>query len=167
MEDHMADRAIVAVFDTKNRAYDAAKDLQVLADAEEIKLKRGAMVTKDDKGNLSVPETKHVGTAWGLLGGTAVGALLGALLGPVGVAAGAAAGAAATGAVVGAASGALVGSTVDLTEYGLDADFLDTVATELNPGDTAIIAEVEEGSTRPVDAVVARFGGRIYRTELE
>jgi len=162
----MANRVIVAVFGTKNQAYDAAARMQRLDDDGIIKLKRGAIATKDAKGNLTIPDSKHVGSAWGLLGGGLIGGLLGAMLGPVGVAAGAAARAAAAGAVVGAATGGTLGAVGDLTEFGLNEDFIDDVTTQLNPGDTALIVEVDEGSTEPTDRVVSQYSGRIYRSEL-
>jgi uncharacterized membrane protein len=162
----MANRVIVAVFGTQNQAYDAAARMQRLDDDEIISLKRGAIATKDAKGNLTIPDSKHVGSAWGLLGGGLIGGLLGAMLGPVGVAAGAAASAAAAGAVVGAATGGTLGAVGDLTEFGLNEDFIDDVTTQLNPGDTALIVEVDEGSTEPTDRAVAQYGGRIYRSEL-
>ncbi len=166
----MANRVIVALFGTQNQAYDAAARMQRLNDDGIIKLKRGAIATKDAKGNLTIPDSKHVGSAWGLLGGGLIGGLLGAMLGPVGVAAGAAAGAAASaaaaGAVVGAATGGTLGAVGDLTELGMNEDFIDDVTTQLNPGDTALIVEFDEGSTEPTDRVVSQYGGRIYRTEL-
>jgi uncharacterized membrane protein len=162
----MANRVIVAVFDTQNQAYDAAARMQRLDDDGIIKLKRGAIATKDAKGNLMIPDSKHVGSAWGLLGGGLIGGLLGAMLGPVGVAAGAAASAAAAGAAVGATTGGALGAVGDLTVLGLNEDFIDDVTTQLNPGDTALIVEVDEGSTEPTDRVVSQYGGRIYRSEL-
>ena len=162
----MANRVIVAVFGTQNQAYDAAARMQRLDDDGVIKLKRGAIATKDAKGNLTIPDSKQVGSAWGLLGGGLIGGLLGAMLGPVGVAAGAAASAAAAGAVVGAATGGTLGAVGDLTEFGLNEDFIDEVTTQLNPGDTALIVEVDEGSTEPTDRAVSMYGGRIYRSEL-
>ena len=162
----MADRAIVAVFATQNQAYDAARYVQNLDKDGIVRLKRGAIATKDAKGNLTIPDTKGVGTAWGLLGGGIIGVLLGAMLGPVGVAAGAAASAAATGAVLGAASGGILGATVDLGKFGLSEDFIDDVSTQINPGETALIAEVDEGSTESIDRIVALHGGRVYRSEI-
>ena len=162
----MANRVIVAVFGTENQAYDAAARMQRLDDDEIINLKRGAIATKDAKGNLTIPDSKHVGSAWGLLGGGLIGGLLGAMLGPVGVAAGAAASAAAAGAAVGAATGGTLGAVGDLTELGLNEDFIDDVTTQLNPGDTALIVEVDEGSTESTDRAVSMYGGRIYRSEL-
>ncbi len=162
----MANRVIVAVFATQNQAYDAARQMQNLNEDEIIRLKRGALATKDAKGNLTIPDTKGVGAAWGLLGGGLIGGLLGAMLGPVGAAAGAAASAAAAGAALGAASGGVVGATVDLAEFGLSEDFIDDVSTQLNPGETALIAEVDEGSTESIDRIVVLHGGRFYRSEI-
>ncbi len=162
----MANRVIVAVFGTQNQAYDAAARMQRLDDDGIIKLKRGAIATKDTKGNLTIPDSKHMGSAWGLLGGGLIGGLLGVMLGPVGVAAGAAASAAAAGAAAGAVTGGAMGAVVDLADLGLNEDFIDDVTTQLSPGDTALIVEVDEGSTEPTDRVVSQYGGRIYRSEL-
>ena len=74
--------------------------------------------------------------------------------------------AAAAAAAAGAATGGAVGALADLTELGLNEDFIDDVTTQLNPGDTALIVEVDEGSTEPTDRIVSRYGGRIYRSEL-
>ena len=162
----MANRVIVAVFGTQNQAYDAAARMQRLDEDGIIKVKRGAIATKDAKGNLTIPDSKHVGSAWGLLGGGLIGGLLGAMLGPVGVAAGAAASAAVATAAAGAVGGSAVGAVIDLTELGLREDFIDDVSTQLYPGETALIVEVEEGSTEPTDRAVSQYGGRIYRSEL-
>src|SRR5262245_50466137 len=163
----MALRAVVAVFDTQNQAYDAAADLQRLADDGVIDVKRGAIVTKDAKGNLTIPDAKNVGPPWGLLGGGLIGAVAGALLGPAGAAAGAAAGsAAAAGATVGLATGATVGGSADLIALGLGANFIDEVSADVDPGRTALIAEITEGSTEPVDGAVQRHQGRVHREDL-
>ena len=162
----MANRAVVAVFDTQNQAYDAAAALQRLNDADTIVVKRGAIVSKDAKGNLAVPDTQ-MGGPWGLLGGGLIGGLMGALLGPAGAAAGVAAGtAAAAGAAVGAATGAAAGGSADLLALGLSSGFVDEVSADLNPGQSALIAEVSEGSTEPVDAAVQQLRGRVHREDL-
>jgi uncharacterized membrane protein len=163
----MADRAVIAVFDTQNQAYAAAADLQRLGDDGTIAIKRGAIVTKDAKGTLTIPDSRDVGAPWGLLGGGLMGGLLGALLGPAGAAAGVAAGtAAAAGAAVGAATGAAVGGSADLVALGLNEGFIDDVSADLDPGHTALIAEVDEGSTEPVDRAVQRHAGRVHRQDL-
>ena len=148
----MARKAIFAVFDTQNQAYDAAADIRKLGD-EKVELKQAALVTKDSKGIVSVPETRGDDVPWGTLGGPVVGGLLGLIAGPAGAAAG-------------AAGGLMMGSTGDLVRLGMNEDYLDVVSRELNPGDSALVGEIDEGSTEAVDAAVARHGGRVYRSNL-
>src|SRR5580765_2634569 len=93
----MSDQIIVATFDNTNAAYDAASALKKLKDKGivDFKPKAGVMVKKDDRGNLSVLESKDRP-----LFGTAVGTATGALIGLIG---------GAPGAAIGAALGATVG----------------------------------------------------------
>jgi uncharacterized membrane protein len=152
----MAERIIVATFDDTNAAYEAARAMKDLKQAgmpgmADFKLKAGVMIKKDDRGNVSLLESKErhlVGTAVG----TATGALIGLLAG-------------APGAAVGAALGATSGLGADAVMAGVDADFVDDVRKELRPGMTAIIAEANEGSTRAVDDIVALGGGHVYRRD--
>jgi uncharacterized membrane protein len=163
----MQDRAVIAVFDTQNQAYAAAADLQRLGDDGTIDIKRGAIVTKDAKGTLTIPDSRDMGAPWGLLGGGLMGGLLGALLGPAGAAAGVAAGtAAAAGAAVGGAAGATLGGSADLVALGLNEGFIDDVSRNLDPDHSALIVEVSEGSTEPVDAAVQQLRGRVHREDL-
>ena len=167
----MARNVIVATFETRNQAYEAASDIDRVSDGI-VDVKSGAIVEKDPLGNVTTLDTKNIGSAWGTVGGVVGGALIGALVGllagPGGAAIGTAAGAAAAGS--GAATGSLVGGTLgvsgDVINWGLNEDYLDTVRTRMLPGTTAVVAEVEEGSTEPVDAAVMRHGGFVYRTPL-
>ena len=75
----MSDRIIVATFNDTNAAYDAARALKDLKQAgiADFKLKTGVMLKKDDRGNVSLLESKDrhlLGTAVG----TATGLLIGA-----------------------------------------------------------------------------------------
>jgi len=147
----MTDRIIVATFDDANAAYDAASAIKELKDAgvADFKLKAGVMVSKDDKGNVSVLEDKNRN-----LLGTMVGAVSGALVGLIG---------GAPGALLGAGAGATAGLTGDAVAAGFDDDFVENVTGDMRPGTTAIIVEADEGSTRPVDDIVALRHGNVYR----
>ena len=74
----MADRIIVATFSNTNAAYDAATAMKGLKDkgVADFKAKAGVMVQKDDKGNVSLLESKER-PLWGTGNGTAAGALIG------------------------------------------------------------------------------------------
>jgi hypothetical protein len=76
----------------------------------------------------------------------------------------------ATGAEVGAAAaaagglfGGAVGATGDIADAGLKEDYIAAVSGLLVPGHAAIVAEVDEHSTQPVDVAVWRHGGVIFR----
>jgi uncharacterized membrane protein len=147
----MADQIIVATFNNSNAAYDAASALKALKDKgiTDFKPKAGVMLKKDDRGNLSLLESKER-PLWG----TGVGTVAGALIGLIG---------GAPGAALGAALGATTGLTGDAVMAALDSDFVDSVTTEMRPGMTAIIVEADEKSTRPVDEIVKLGGGHVYR----
>ena len=150
----MSDRAIIAVFPTANSAYDAAAAIRNLADDKliDFKVASGAMFKKDDMGNV-IPLEEKGRHLWGTLGGAVTGGLIGELAGPAGAAAG-------------AAVGATAGLTGDAVLSALDTGFVDQVASELKPGDAAVVVEANEGSTAPLDTIVRLNGGRVYRSDL-
>ncbi len=160
----MARTVIVATFANRNQAYDAARDIDKL-DNSVINVYAGAIVEKDPLGNVSWLDAKDLTSPWGTVagvaGGTLLGALVGALAGPVGslTAAQVAAAAAATGGLVGGTTGA----TVDIAETGLKEDYVAAVSGRLLPGDSALVAEVDEYSTEPVDEAIWRHGGVVFR----
>lgn len=147
----MADRIIVATFDNPNAAYDAASAIRDLKDSgiADFKLKAGVMVSKDDKGNVSVLEEKNR-----TLLGTMIGAVSGALVGLIG---------GPPGSILGAGVGATAGLTGDAVAASFDDAFIENVTGDMLPGRTAIIVEADEGSTRPVDDIVAHGHGNVYR----
>jgi uncharacterized membrane protein len=150
----MADRIIVATFNSSTAAYDAASALKSLKEkaGADFKLKAGVMVQKDDRGNVSLLERKDRP-----MFGTAVGTTAGALIGLI---------AGAPGAALGAALGATSGLAGDAVMSGLDSDFIDSVTHEMRPGKTAIIVEADEKNPRLVDELVANGGGNVYRQEV-
>jgi uncharacterized membrane protein len=160
----MTQNVIIATFDTRNQAYDAARDIDKLDDSV-IHVQAGVIVEKDMLGNVTQLDSKGLTSPWGIVGGSAAGALFGALVGtlagPVGTATGAQVGAAA--AATGGLFGGTVGATVDLADTGLKADYIDAVSGRLLPGHSALVAEVEEYSTQPVDEAVWGNGGVIFR----
>ena len=149
----MPDRAIVAIFANENSALDAANAIKDLNDSPaDFSVKAGVMVHKDSRGNVSFP--KQAGRPlWGTLGGTVIGGLIGAIAGPAG-------------AVGGAALGATAGLVGDAVSDSIDEDFVASVTADLHPGESALIFEANENSTRYVDNIVVGSGGRIHRENL-
>ena len=85
------------------------------------------------------------------LGGTAIGSLIGLLGGPYGF-------------IVGATMGTLVGATSDLYRSGVSADFVDDVSAILIPGRYAVVADISEEWTTPLDIKMEKSDGRVFRT---
>lgn len=148
---------IAVVFNDKSKAYDALHALWELDGDAEITVHGAAVVHRDYLGRYQV-DTKETLPALATAVGVGIGALLGALAGPAGAAVGAAGGAS-----VGAATGGLVGLAVDADR----ADTRDQASIEtrfiLNDGQSAVIADVSEDWTTPIDTQMRKLGGVVYR----
>lgn len=160
----MARDVIIATFENRNQAYEAAREIDKLDD-KVIHVEAGAIVEKDMLGNVTWLDSKDLTGPWGFIGGSTGGALLGALVGtlagPAGTMTGAQVGAAA--AATGGVLGGTMGATIDLADTGLKEDYIDAVTGRLLPGHAAFVAEVDEYSTQAVDDAVWRNGGVVFR----
>ena len=67
---------------------------------------------------------------------------------------------------VGAAAGMLGGATADLDNARVGADFVDDVNKVLSPNRVALVAEIEEDWTTPVDTRMEAIGGKVFRRAL-
>ncbi len=162
----MARDYIVATFDTRDQAYGAARDIDHLDDSV-VDVKSGVVVEKDMLGNVTQLDAKDLTPPWGTIGGATSGALLGGLIGALAGPAGVAAGAVAGGAGLGGLFGGSVGAIADLGDAGMKEDYVAAVSGRLLPGRSALVAEVEEFQTQPVDEAVWKHGGVIFRHPLE
>jgi uncharacterized membrane protein len=141
---------VVIVFPGEAQAYQGVRALNGLHAEGSLTLYGMAVMAKDAEGQISIKEAAEAGPL-----GTAVTALVGGLVGVIG---------GPVGVLAGAAGGALIGSLADLYNYGLGEDFVRKVSTELAPGRTAIVAELVENWTIPLDTQMERLGGTVLRT---
>lgn len=140
---------VVAVFNTEENAFQGLTALKELDQNGDINLFATAVIAKDEEGNVEEKQQADVGpigTSVGLLTGT----FLGMLAGPVGMAAG-------------AAAGMFGGMFYDLNNVGTDAGFVEEVSSALGNGKVAIVFDVEEGWTAPVDTKMADLEGIVFR----
>jgi uncharacterized membrane protein len=148
---------ISVVFDDSHKAYEGLHALWQLDGSGDITVHGAGVIHRDQLGQIQV-DTKETHPVLGTAVGVGIGALLGALAGPAGAAIGASGGAA-----VGAATGGVVGMGVDLGR----ADTRDQAAFEtrfvLGVGQSAIIADVSEEWTSPIDTQMNKLGGVVYR----
>jgi len=146
------DRMLVVVFDSEPKAYEGKKALTQLDGEGSIVVYAYAVVGRNADGSTAVRQSDDPGPL-GTLVGSSLGALIGLLGGPVGAA-------------VGAAAGLAVGGTVDLDNARVGEDFVDDVKQQLQPGKFAVVAEVQEDWTTPVDTRMEALGGKVFRRAL-
>ena len=146
------DRMLVVVFNVESKAYEAKKSLLELDQEDVITVYDQAVVARNLDGSATVRESddpRPIGT----LVGTTVGALIGLLGGPVGAA-------------LGAAAGLAGGATVDVDRARISDDFVEDVRRKLLPEHFALVAEIQEGTTIPVDLRMEALGGTVFRRAL-
>ena len=146
------DRMLVVVFDNESKAYEGKKALLQLDDEGSISVYGYAVMAKDAQGATSVRQGDDVGPLGTLLG-TSLGSLIGVLGGPAGVA-------------IGATAGLITGSAADLDNARVGDDFIDDVNKVLLPNRVAVVAEIDEDWTTPVDTRMEQIGGKVFRRAL-
>lgn len=142
-------KMLVAVFDREAAAFEGLSALKDLHRNGDISLYSSAVIAKDNTGKIELKQaadTGPVGTAVGLL----TGSLIGILGGPAGMA-------------LGASLGGLAGLVFDANKSGVDVTFLDDVSKTLTAGKVAVLAEIEESWTAPVDTRLHKLGGMVFR----
>ena len=146
------ERMLVVVFDNEKKAYQGESELKQLEREGLLTIYAQAVIVKHAEGSVSLKQVDEDGPL-GSLAGTAVGGLVGLLGGPVGAA-------------VGAASGLALGALYDVDNARVGEDFLDDVSKSLTPNKVALVAEVEEEWTTPVDTRMESLGGTVLRRTL-
>jgi uncharacterized membrane protein len=146
------DRMLVVVFDNEAKAYQGREALLQLDGEGSISVYAYAVLAKRADGTATVKQ----GDDWGPIGtliGTSFGSLIGLLGGPVGLA-------------VGASAGVLAGAVADIHNVRIGDDFIDDVTKTLTPNKVAVVAEIEEEWTTPVDSRMEAIGGTVFRRAL-
>jgi len=148
---------IAVIFDGTGKAYRGLHALWQLDTEGDITVHGSTVVHRDEWGQFQV-DTKETHPALATAVGVGVGALLGALAGPAGAAVGAAGGAA-----IGAGAGGVVGLTTDMVRADTRDQATDETAFVLDAGQSAVIADVSEDFTLPVESRMRELGGIVRR----
>jgi uncharacterized membrane protein len=154
----MSDLVVVA-YKGEDTADQVLNKLRELQKEYLIDLEDAVVAIRDQKGKVRLKQSVPLvrmgalgGAAWGGLFGSLVGILfLNPLLGFV------------TGAAAGAGAGALSGA---LSDYGINDDFMKSLAKTFEPGSSAIFILVRRVNHEKVLPELKPFGGRIVKTSL-
>jgi uncharacterized membrane protein len=150
--ENIMDRMLVVVFNTEVQAYQGRQALLQLDSDGNISVYAYAVLAKHADGTATVKQGDDSGPIGTLLG-TSFGSLIGLLGGPVGLA-------------IGASAGVLAGAAVDLNNARIGDDFIDDVTKKLTANKYAVVAEIEEDWTTPVDTRMEALGGTVFRRAL-
>ena len=146
------DMMLVVVFNNRQKAFEGRTALQELENEGKIGVYVSAVIAKDADGRVAVLETN--GPRWvGPLVGSFLGSIVGLLVGP-------------PGAAIGAAVGLTAGTAAEANNLRISRGFMQHVNKELRPGTYALLAEIQEGWTRPVDECMGKIGGTVFRRSL-
>jgi uncharacterized membrane protein len=149
--DNKNDHLVVAYFDSKDQAEQAAESLKNWDKAnEDIKLGAMAVVSKNEKGKVENtdlgPRNTGKGATIGVIAGAAAGLLSGGLT---------VVGGALLGGILGGGVGAL-----NKQGIGLSQEDLDRMSSELDAGHAALLAMADEEEVADTTAELTRLGGR-------
>ncbi len=142
-------KMLIAVFETEAKAYEGLSALKGLHKDGDITLYAVAVINKDQNGQIRVKDSADegpIGTGVGLL----TGSLLGLLGGPVGLA-------------IGALTGTMAGLIYDVNAEDVNITFVDDVSAALGKGKTAVVCEIDETWTVPVDTKMQGLDGLVFR----
>jgi len=146
---------IVAGFNEEGKASEVLKEIRKLQKDKVIFLINAAVLSKDEKGKVSIRETEDVSAGKGALFGALAGGLVGLLGGPVGVVIGAA---------VGAATGGVAANKIDM---GFPDDTLEELKETLKPGSSAILALIQHQWVDRLVEEMEKYDAALFRQSLK
>lgn len=135
----------------------AVSTLNKLDDNDDIDLAEVYVLSKSDKGKVSVRDSEDsplADTAFGSLTGGLIGTLLLAVVNP------------AAGFLLGASTGALFGAIGDADRADTADDYLQAVGKKIPNGSLVVVAHVYEDSTAPIDTSIGAYA-EIYRVIVD
>jgi uncharacterized membrane protein len=152
------ENVVLVTFEEESTAYQAVTVLKEADADERIELHAVAVVQRMEDGTLRVKEGDtdafpEATWAGGVIGGTTggiIGLTLGVLGGPLGL-------------LLGGAGGMLFGSLIDLDTADEAESVLGTMASAIQPGKTALLAEATEPAVEVIDTEMGSLGGEVVR----
>jgi uncharacterized membrane protein len=141
-------RLIYATYRNETSAMDVFRTLRDAERQNLIRIDSYAVISKSMDGKVRVKDQRQKGTR----AGAVIGGVVGLLGGPVGVVVGAAAG---------GAAGYLTGNAV-----GMSKDTVDQIKTSLNPGESAIIAVVDDKWAQTVQKLQEAKAARVTNESI-
>jgi uncharacterized membrane protein len=145
-------RVLVVVFDDETEAHEGEKVLLRLDRQGSITVHCHALIARHTGDTVKLLQKQNFGPLDTSVS-TPLGSLVALLGGPTGLA-------------ISAATGFTCGKGYDADNARLGEDFVDDVRKALLPGKVAILSEITENWTAPVDVGMEQIGGIVFRRSL-
>jgi uncharacterized membrane protein len=148
-----AENVILVTFGEGGGAYQAMTALGELDSQKQVEVVAAAVVTRGDDGQIQVKDETADYDLPGTAAGGIIGLLIGILGGPLGV-------------LIGGSYGVLVGSLFDVADADDTHSVLAEMSKKIEPGSTAVLAQVIEPSYEVIDSAMARVSGTVVRQSV-
>ena len=148
------ENVVVVSFAEDSSAYEAFTNLKELDEQGQVSIRSAAIVRRGDDGQIATKDSVDNNQLTGTATGGLIGLLIGILGGPFGV-------------LIGGATGLLIGSLYDMDDAEDTESVLAEISSAIRPGQTVVLAEVDEQSDEVVDQAMARLGGTVLRRSVE
>ena len=145
-------RILVVIFDDETKAHNGENVLLRLDREGSITVSGHAVLAKNADGNVNLLRKRDFGPMDTVLS-TPLGSLIALLGGPSGLS-------------VSASTGLTFGPEADAANAHLGADFVDDIRNAFLPGKVAVLSEIRENWTAPVDDHMEQIGGIVFRRSL-
>jgi uncharacterized membrane protein len=141
---------VIATFNDAKGALGGLRELQQLDDDGKLKLRNAAVVERRPDGTWEIVDEDEVADFHATLAGGLLGAVVGVLAGPLGL-------------LLGAGAGLMAGGVIDVTEDEARELIHEEMIRRIPPGTTALIGDVDEPLSHPLDERMAKVGATITR----
>lgn len=148
------ENVIVVSFAEESSVYEAFTNLKELGEQGQVSIKGAAVVQRGEDGHIAIKDSVGGERLSGTATGGLIGLLVGILGGPFGV-------------LIGGATGLLIGSLYDVDDAEETQSVLAAISTAIRPGQTVVLAEVDEQTDEVVDQAMARLGGTVLRRSVD
>jgi uncharacterized membrane protein len=148
------ENVVVVSFADDRSAYEAFTNLKELDEQGQVSISSAAIVQRGQDGHIATKDSVDSNQLTGTATGGLIGLLVGILGGPFGV-------------LIGGATGLLIGSLYDIDDAEDTESVLAEISSAIRPGQTVVLAEVDEQSDEVVDQAMARLGGTVLRRSVE
>jgi uncharacterized membrane protein len=146
---------IISTFKEEAQAIEASQKLNELETIGDITIYERVILKRNADGETVVLQNDTTaGEGLTTISGMAVGTLIGAIAGPVGM-------------VAGMFAGTVTGAAAEADNFGFAEDFVSGAADRLQPGMTAVIAEIEESDPVFVDSSLTPLGATLTRSDVD